>query len=475
MEVLREPPHFGGPSYTRPTLLGEAGLSELVPPETGILRITRRRFADMLPSLISRTLRTADKRCLWKFAWNFGVKGAWSVEKFKRRIRRGEYFPPFLYISIINSCNLRCQGCWVDVEEKDAIDLEALNRTITDARRHGNSFFGILGGEPFLHPQLLDLLAAHPDCYFQLFTNGQFITEKVARRLRELGNATPLISIEGREIASDERRGRKDVFNKTMRGLDHCLRARLLTGVATSVCQSNIDELLTETWLRELIDRGAHYVWYHTYRPVGSKMNPSLALRPDQLVRVRRFITGMRAKMPIAIIDAYYDHDGEALCPMSTGVSHHISPRGDIEPCPIIQFAVESVHDSRGLFATMRDSAFLRDFRDLSARHTRGCVVLERPDLVKELVHKHGARDTTVRGTAMAELEAMTPRFSQWLPGEEVPEKHWMYRLAKRFWFSDFGAYANATHDVPAQAQKLKSELDAPAQKPDTLAAAEVS
>ena len=33
----------------------------------------------------------------------------------KSRLARGEFFPPFLYISIINSCNLRCQGCWVDV------------------------------------------------------------------------------------------------------------------------------------------------------------------------------------------------------------------------------------------------------------------------------------------------------------------------------------------------------------------------
>ena len=70
----------------------------------------------MLPRLVYRTLRTADPRCLWKFAWNFGVKGMLSVEKFKRRIKRGEYFPPFLYLSILNSCNLRCQGCWVDVE-----------------------------------------------------------------------------------------------------------------------------------------------------------------------------------------------------------------------------------------------------------------------------------------------------------------------------------------------------------------------
>src|SRR6266513_850706 len=396
----------------------------------------------MLPTLVIRTMRTADKRCIAKFLWNFGVKGMLSVEQFKRRIKRGEYFPPFLYLSIINSCNLRCQGCWVDVEEKDAIDLETLNRTITDAKRHGNAFFGILGGEPFIHPELLDLLAAHPDCYFQLFTNGQFITEKVANRLRELGNATPLVSIEGREITSDQRRGKKDVFDKTMRGLEHCLRARLLTGVATSVCQSNIDELLTAQWLQELIQRGVHYVWYHTYRPVGPKVNAQLALSPDQLVRVRKFVVEARAKMPIAIIDAYYDHDGQALCPMATGVSHHVSPRGDIEPCPIIQFAVENVRDSRGVFETMRQSAFLRDFRELSARATRGCVVLERPDLVKELVRTHGARDTTVRGTA-----------------QEEPEKHWMYRLAKRFWFSDFGAYRNGRHDVRSKARELKSKL----------------
>ncbi|MCI0540618.1 MAG: radical SAM protein [Verrucomicrobiales bacterium] len=414
----------------------------------------------MLPSLAFRTLRTADPRCLWKFAWNFGVKGMLSVEKFKRRIKRGEYFPPFLYLSIVNSCNLRCQGCWVDVEEKDSIELDTLNRTIADAKRHGNTFFGILGGEPFMHPQLLDLLAAHPDCYFQLFTNGQFITAKVAAELRRLGNATPLISIEGREITSDQRRGKKDVFSKTIRGLEHCLGAKLLTGVATSVCQSNIDELLTESWLRELIGRGVHYVWYHTYRPVGPKMNAALALRPDQLVRVRRFVVEMRATMPIAIIDAYYDHRGQALCPMSTGISHHVSPRGDIEPCPIIQFATESIRDSRGIFATMRDSAFLRDFRELSARATRGCVVLERPDLVKALVLKHGARDTTVRGKAMAELEAMQPRYSQWLPGAEVPEKHWMYRLAKKYWFNDFGAYRSKPSGSEAKAEALKTVLD---------------
>jgi MoaA/NifB/PqqE/SkfB family radical SAM enzyme len=414
----------------------------------------------MFPSLALRILKTTDPRLLGKFLLNFGFKGLLSVERFKSRIRRGEYFPPFLYISILNSCNLRCQGCWVDVEaERTQIDLETLNRTIRDAKNHGNAFFGILGGEPFMHPELLDLLAEHPDCYFQVFTNGQFITEKVARRLRQIGNTTPLVSIEGNEIVSDERRGKKEVYARTLRGLKNCLSERLLTGVATSVCQTNISELCTESWLRSLMDLGVHYAWYHTYRPVGPKMNPQLALTPAQLVQVRRFIVEMRSKLPIALIDAYYDGKGQALCPMSTGISHHVNPRGDIEPCPIIQFATENIRDPRGVYATIRDSAFLRDFRQLSAQHTRGCVVLERPDLVKQLVQTHGAKDTTLRGTAMAEIDAMQPRFSQWLPGEEVPETHWMYRWAKKYWFNDFNAYSSVSHNSEQKARALQQAL----------------
>jgi hypothetical protein len=54
----------------------------------------------------------------------------------------------------------------------------------------------------------------------------------------------------------------------------------------------------------------------------------------------------------------------------------------------------------------------------------------------------------------------MTPRFSQWLPGEEIPEKHWMYRISKKYWFYDFNAYKNVAHDAEAKARELKSKLD---------------
>src|SRR5689334_19021386 len=389
----------------------------------------------MMLKFAKRMMTETDKRLLCKFAYNFGYKGMRSVQLVKKRLKKGIHFPPFLFISIINSCQLRCQGCWVDVESpRKMIDLDEWNKLINDAKKHGNSYFGILGGEPFMHPQLMDMLAAHPDCYFQIFTNGQLITDKVAARLRELGNATPLISIEGTEVVSDERRGRLNVFNKTLAGLQACRRHKLIVGVATSVCQTNID-LVSEAWLNRLIDMGVHYAWFHTYRVVGPKPAAHLALRPEQVRQVRKFIVEMRSKLPIAIVDAYWDDKGEALCPMATGVSHHIGPGGDVEPCPIIQFATETIRDKESIYDLMTASPFIKDFRETAAKATRGCIVLERPDLVKELVERHGARDTTQRGTAMPEMVALTPRNSQHNPGNEIPEKNWMYRFAKKHWF----------------------------------------
>ena len=395
----------------------------------------------MLPALTARIVTSVSPRCLWKAGWNLGVKGVLSVERFRARKKRGIVFPPFLHLSIINSCNLRCQGCWVDVQApRTMIPTEDLDRIVADAKAHGNSFFGILGGEPFLHPGLFDLLERHRDCYFQIFTNGQLITPEVARRLALVGNATPLVSIEGDAAISDQRRGNRLVLDRTLRGLENCLEARMLVGVATSLCQSNIDQLLTDAWLDRLVDMGVHYTWFHTYRPVGPEASPELALRPDQLVRVREFVVTRRATKPIAIVDAYYDGEGRALCPMAAGITHHVGPSGFVEPCPIIQLAVDDARKG-SFYETVTGSAFLRDMREAAAAHSRGCVMLENPALVKEIADRHGARDTTQRGTAREELLAATPRSSQDLPGREVPERHWVYRLAKRRWFNDFDAY----------------------------------
>ncbi len=389
-----------------------------------------------------RLLTETDKRLLWKLVWNFGYKGMRAIQRHKARLKRGEFFPPFLYISIINSCNLRCQGCWVDVAAKqEKIEVDALSGVIRAANEQGNYFFGIVGGEPFMHSDILEIFRRHPESYFQVFTNGHFITADVAAELRRCGNVTPLISVEGTEIVSDQRRGGTEVLHKTVEGIRNLVANRIITGVCTSVCKTNLDDLVNEAWVDRLIELGVLYMWYHTYRPMGPDAAPELALSPEEQLRIRRFVVEMRCKKPIGIIDAYYDHNGQSLCPAATGFTHHISPWGDIEPCPIVQFARESIYDDRPLAETIGKSEFLRDFRQLAASSTRGCIVLERPDLLHELTVLHDARDTTARKSAASELKAMVPRTSQYNPGQQIPEKSWVYRLVKRHFFNDFGAY----------------------------------
>ena len=107
---------------------------------------------------------------------------------------------------------------------------------------------------------------------------------------------------------------------------------------------------------------------------------------------------------------------------------------------------IRHADDPRPLKEKFLSSAFLADFRKLAAETTRGCIVLERPDLLKKLVEAHGAKDATARQTALAELAALTPRTSQYNPASEIPEKNVFYKLAKRLFFNDFGVYAG--HDA---------------------------
>ncbi len=396
----------------------------------------------MTRKLIKRFWTETDKRLLFKFVYNFGWKGVQAVRRFQKRVKKGEYFPAFLFLSVTNNCNLRCQGCWVTpTKPVRELDVETLDRIITECKDKGSYFFGILGGEPLLHRGLFECLENHPDCYFLLFTNGTLITDTLAGELNRLGNISPLISIEGNETVSDRRRGGHRVFSRTMQGIEYCREHGLITGVATSVCKSNIGDLVTEDFIKHLMDIGIHYLWYYIYRPVGLNPSPELVLSQDEVIRLRRFIVDIRNRVPLMVVDAYWDHQGQALCPAATGISHHIGPGGDVEPCPPIQFARDCVLNGKSLSDIFNQSEFLDNFRHLASRTTRGCILMERPDLLKAFVQETQAWDSSGRRTALKELSSMDIYPSHHVKGEEIPEASWPYRFAKKHWFFGFGAY----------------------------------
>lgn len=393
----------------------------------------------MIPGLAWRMLRGVHPRCLWHFLYTFGWKGFRAIERFKRAKRRGTPPVPFPMISLTDRCNLRCVGCWVSSHGTGrTLPVEDVHRIIHDSKARGVHFFGLLGGEPLLHPALVEIVTAHRDCYFQIFTNGALLDAPLAQAFRKAGNVTPLISIEGLEAESDARRGGRGVYAQARAALAHCREAGLVTGVATSVCRSNLAELASESFVQEVAAAGAHYLWYYMYRPVGERPEPERALTKEEIQTLRRFLVEIRHRAPLLIVDAYWDHDGHALCPAAMGLSHHIGPDGSIEPCPPLQCAVHSIHEDPD---TVHASPKMEAARELLRTRSRGCILLEDPHLWATFMQEQGWRDTTGRGTFIEELRAMHPLPGHDMGAEAIPETHWFYRFAKRNWFFGFGAY----------------------------------
>ncbi|GBD34900.1 hypothetical protein HRbin36_00001 [bacterium HR36] len=225
-----------------------------------------------------------------------------------------------------------------------------------------------------------------------------------------------------------------------MDGLSRLQRHGLLYGIATTLTRQNLDECLSDAYLETFIRRGAMYIWYYVYRPVGADPHPEYALTREQLLEVRRRMLALRRRHPILIVDSYWTADGEAFCPAAMGLGFHIGPQGSIEPCPPLSVACETVRDGNGdLFPVINGSRFLRGFQQFVKERTKGCVILEYPQELVQFFREQGARDYSGRDI-FAELSALAPRHSQHLPGEEIPEDFWFYRLLKRNVFFGMGA-----------------------------------
>lgn len=124
-------------------------------------------------------------------------------------------------------------------------------------------------------------------------------------------------------------------------------------------------------------------------------------------------------------------------------MSHHVSPSGALEFCPVIQMATDFLNeDASNISELYEHSDFLKGMRQEVAKATRGCILMEDPQLMAQLIRRYDkVKETTTRQTAMAEYDQM-----QHVPGHDmgevaIPERSKPYKWLKKNYFFGFGAY----------------------------------
>ena len=374
------------------------------------LREIRKYFKAGHPSveLAKRMARGLSPNCRDKFVRNFIVNaGIVGMNRHMEYTRSYGYEPPwFILFSPTMRCNLRCTGCSTRQYPKDTdLPLEIMDKVLAEAKRDMGIYFVVTeGGETFLRRDLLDFYARHNDVSFQVYTNGTLIDKQMAGRLAQLGNVAPIISVEGFEKETDERRG-KGVWQKVMQAMDNLREEGVFFGFSATHHRHNTEAVTCDEFFDLMIAKGCYIGWFFQYLPLGKNPDLSLLALPEQRNKLRQAVVKIRNTKPIFIGDFWNDGPYVNGC-IAARQYLHINNRGDAEPCAFVHFAVDNIRNKS--LKDIMESPFFKDFRErqnavgasraYSGNMLTPCCVIDQPWVLREIVRQYGAYPTDGAG-----------------------------------------------------------------------------
>ena len=150
-------------------------------------------------------------------------------------------------IALSEYCNLTCQMCRRPSEAL-FMDASVCKRAIDEAALVGVATVSFSGGEPFVHPQFLEILehAFGTGIDVQLVSNGTLIGEKHLELLSGLDCLT--ISIDGTEAAHDHIRQREGTYQRSLKTLRMLTEKTDIQWGTNTVMQRDNHDCLYESW-----------------------------------------------------------------------------------------------------------------------------------------------------------------------------------------------------------------------------------
>lgn len=180
-----------------------------------------------------------------------------EAEQQRQTARLNPPLPKWVFLQLLESCNLRCKMCyqWGDdgpYKEKKILrqlDIEAVKNIIKTCAP-SRPYYELYGGEPLMYPHIDEVLKSISEAgsKVQIPTNGTLV-EKHAELLIRYAPDIVWISLDGPPDINDRQRG-KGVFQKAMRGIDKLYELRAKAG--SSYPRIGINSVITPANHRDL-------------------------------------------------------------------------------------------------------------------------------------------------------------------------------------------------------------------------------
>lgn len=170
--------------------------------------------------------------------------------------------PGILLIHLLNRCNLHCRHCYMEAtpSSNSCLPIDLVIRCLGEVEQLGIRTIYISGGEPFLYPELSEILAfisRQKNCNFYISSNGTLIGKEEANLLKNAG-ANVQVSIDGPEMYHDKFRGNKGSFSCSSKGIQELVSVGVPVTVVTTICNDNIQWL---PWIAKwAVDIGVEHI-----------------------------------------------------------------------------------------------------------------------------------------------------------------------------------------------------------------------
>lgn len=290
---------------------------------------------------------------------------------------------PFrIFYDITYECNLRCKHCFTNSGNKACKELSLAEKLtlISEIKKLGTQRISIAGGEPFICPDLFDVLDAcrENNIDVSITTNGTLFTPAIISRLNKYSLKNLTVSFDGGTISSmDSIRG-KGTYDLVVSGLK-LLREQYNNSysIKTTLMKNNIHEI--EDIIKIAIENNCQTVKFNCVREDGRATTNSniVLLNSEEYVSViehierikNKYKSQIQIKAPLNVFcEEEYDYiedlgfgcfaGKESLC---------INPIGDIKPCSHFpsEFICGNIRD-KSLLDIWHNSDILYHFRHLS-------------------------------------------------------------------------------------------------------------
>ncbi|GJL81334.1 MAG: heme d1 biosynthesis radical SAM protein NirJ [marine bacterium B5-7] len=155
---------------------------------------------------------------------------------------------PVVIWNLIRRCNLTCTHCYATSADRDfegELSLDEINTVMDDLKGYGVPVLILSGGEPMMHPHILDIAARAKGMgfYVGLSSNGTLFNKENIAEIAALDLDYVGISIDGMREIHDRFRRRVGAFDEALRGVRLCHDAGIRVGLRFTLTRDNHADL----------------------------------------------------------------------------------------------------------------------------------------------------------------------------------------------------------------------------------------